>query len=203
MFLNQIHGININVTSSFCRLVSKDFRSLNIAVPFWALFGQFEPTFDDDRYGSCLFYFLGNRAEDVVNYPLSYSQVTAFRLMNDATTMGMRSIIDASSLERFRINRVVFLFPKVLCGCKSAIFFSLIAVGIVMLVFHIPLTIYSFTHTCCFATSPALVSVFSITSALRSSLETLSTCGALAATRLDVWYTIFYSVNHVALDASD
>nr|WP_049754798.1 ABC transporter permease [Lancefieldella parvula] len=88
--------------------------------------------------------FLGNRAEDVVNYPLYLILGnTAFQLMNDATTMGMRSIIDASSLlKKVRINRVVFPVQKVLFAVVNYLF-SLIAVGIVMLVFRIPLTIYA------------------------------------------------------------
>ncbi len=54
--------------------------------------------------------------------------------MNDATTMGMRSIIDASSLlKKVRINRV-FPVQKVLFAVVNYLF-SLIAVGIVMLVF--------------------------------------------------------------------
>ncbi len=61
--------------------------------------------------------FLDSRAEDVVNLSLTISILgnTAFQLMNDATTMGMRSIIDASSLlKKVRINRVVFPVQKVL-----------------------------------------------------------------------------------------
>ncbi len=49
-----------------------------------------------------------------MNYPLYLILGnTAFQLMNDATTMGMRSIIDASSLLK-KINRVVFPVQKVL-----------------------------------------------------------------------------------------
>ena len=88
--------------------------------------------------------FLGNRAEDVVNYPLYLILGnTAFQLMSDATTMGMRSIIDASSLlKKVRINRLVFPVQKVLFAVVNYAF-SLIAVAVVMVVFQIPLTVYA------------------------------------------------------------
>ncbi len=64
--------------------------------------------------------------------------------------MGMRSIIGASSLLKFAS---IVLFPCSECFAVVNYLFSLIAVGIVsMLVFRIPLTIYSLL-TCCFAAS--------------------------------------------------
>ena len=88
--------------------------------------------------------FLGNRAADVVNYPLYLILGnTAFQLMSDATTMGMRSIIDASSLlKKVRINRLVFPVQKVLFAVVNYAF-SRIAVAVVMVVFQIPLTVYA------------------------------------------------------------
>ena len=134
--------------------------------------------------------FLGNRAEDVVNYPLYLILGnTAFQLMNDATTMGMRSIIDASSLlKKVRINRVVFPVQKVLFAVVNYLF-SLIAVGIVMLVFRIPLTIYSLLTPVALLLRLVFASVLQCFSRpLQSSLETyppMERCNHC----LDVWYT--------------
>ncbi len=85
--------------------------------------------------------FLGNNDPSIGNYPLYLILGnTAFQLMTDATTMGMRSIIDASSLlKKVKINRVVFPVQKVLFAVLNY-GFSLIAVALVMIWFRIPLT---------------------------------------------------------------
>ncbi len=134
--------------------------------------GQFEPTSDDDRYGSCLFYvFRQPRRGCCEDYPLYLILGnTAFQLMNDATTSGMRSIIDASSLPGFA--SIVLFFPVQRCFCSCKLSFSLIAVGIVMLVFRIPLTIYSLLTpvSCCFACFCIGLAML-LSTALGSSLE--------------------------------
>ncbi len=115
-----MHGINTSAWPVHLRqLVSKDFKLkyrrsiLGVVWSFWT-------HFDDGPLWQLSFLRLGNRAEDVVNYPLYLILGnTAFQLMNDATTMGMRSIIDASGpFKKVRINRVVFLFVGAFCGRK-------------------------------------------------------------------------------------
>ena len=126
------------------QLVSKDFKLKYRRSILGVVWSVLNPLLMMTVMAVVFSTFLGNRAEDVVNYPLYLILGnTAFQLMNDATTMGMRSIIDASSLlKKVRINRVVFPVQKVLFAVVNYLF-SLIAVGIVMLVFRIPLTIYS------------------------------------------------------------
>ena len=114
------------------QLVSKDFKLKYRRSILGVVWSVLNPLLMMTVMAVVFSTFLGNRAEDVVNYPLYLILGnTAFQLMNDATTMGMRSIIDASSL----VQKVLFAVVNYL--------FSLIAVGIVMLVFRIPLTIYS------------------------------------------------------------
>lgn len=126
------------------QLVSKDFKLKYRRSILGVVWSVLNPLLMMTVMAVVFSTFLGNRAEDVVNYPLYLILGnTAFQLMNDATTMGMRSIIDASSLlKKVRINRVVFPVQKVLFAVVNYLF-SLIAVGIVMLVFRIPLTIYA------------------------------------------------------------
>ncbi len=126
------------------QLVSKDFKLKYRRSILGVVWSVLNPLLMMTVMAVVFSTFLGNRAEDVVNYPLYLILGnTAFQLMNDATTMGMRSIIDASSLlKKVRINRVVFPVQKVLFAVVNYLF-SLIAVGIVMLVFQIPLTIYA------------------------------------------------------------
>lgn len=60
--------------------------------------------------------------------------------MSDATSTGLRSIIDAAGLlKKVKINRYIFPIQKVLSATVNYLF-SLIAVFCVMLWFHIPFT---------------------------------------------------------------
>lgn len=126
------------------QLVSKDFKLKYRRSILGVVWSVLNPLLMMSVMAVVFSTFLGNRAEDVVNYPLYLILGnTAFQLMTDATTMGMHSIIDASSLlKKVRINRVVFPIQKVLFAVVNYLF-SLIAVGIVMIVFHISLTIYA------------------------------------------------------------
>ena len=80
---------------------------------------------------------MAQRDPSIGNYPLYLILGnTAFGLMSDATSQGMRSIIDASSLlKKVKINRFVFPVQKVLFAVLNYLF-SLVAVAIVMLVFR-------------------------------------------------------------------
>ena len=81
-------------------------------------------------------YFL--RGTNVENYPLYLivGNVT-FSLMNEATSTGLRSIIDAAPLlKKVKVDRWVFPVQKVLSAMMN-FGFSLIAVVIVMLFFRV------------------------------------------------------------------
>lgn len=68
---------------------------------------------------------------------------TAWHLMSDATNAGMQSIIHAQSLlKKVRINRWVFPVQKVLFAVVNYVF-SLVAVGLVMLIFRWPLSVWA------------------------------------------------------------
>ena len=164
------------------QLVSKDFKLKYRRSILGVVWSVLNPLLMMTVMAVVFSTFLGNRAEDVVNYPLYLILGnTAFQLMNDATTMGMRSIIDASSLlKKVRINRVVFPVQKVLFAVVNYLF-SLIAVGIVMLVFRIPLTIYSFIRDC------LLFQKFPATS-------TILGCLVSAVLALVIGYTVFHKL---------
>ena len=136
------------------QLVSKDFKLKYRRSVLGVVWSVLNPLLMMTVMAVVFSTFLGNRAEDVVNYPLYLILGnTAFQLMNDATTMGMRSIIDASSLlKRFASIALFSLFRRCFLRFVNYLF-SLIAVGIVMLVFRIPLTIYSLLTPVCFAAS--------------------------------------------------
>lgn len=88
-------------------------------------------------------FFVGLRGENIVNYPLYLilGNIT-FSLMNDATSSSLMSIIGSSSLlKKVKIRRFVFPVQKVLFALVN-FSFSLIAVAIVMLWFHIAPTIH-------------------------------------------------------------
>jgi len=93
-----------------------------------AVFGSFMRYNDDSLVNYAVYLILGN---------------TAFQLMSDSTSQGMRSIIDAASLlKKVRIHKYVFPIQKVLfAGVNYA--FSLIAIALVMLVERVPLTPYA------------------------------------------------------------
>lgn len=81
-------------------------------------------------------YFL--RGSSVANYPLYLivGNIT-FGLMNEATSTGLRSIIDAAPLlKKVKVDRWIFPVQKVFSGVVNFAF-SLIAVVIVMLFFRV------------------------------------------------------------------
>ncbi len=138
-----------------------------------------------------------------MNYPLYLILGnTAFQLMNDATTMGMRSIIDASSLlKKVRINRVVFPVQKVLFAVVNYLFCSLL-LAFVMLVFRIPLTIYSLlTPICC--SWLVFASVFAmLLSALTVFFRDVIHLWSVVTTACMVHRSFTPLISYVALDAS-
>ncbi|MGI6229629.1 MAG: ABC transporter permease [Tractidigestivibacter sp.] len=85
--------------------------------------------------------FLGAKDPTISNYSLYLILGnTAFSLMSDSTSQGLRSIIDASSLlKKVKVNRIVFPVQKVLSALVNY-GFSLIAVAIVMIYFQTPLS---------------------------------------------------------------
>lgn len=103
--------------------------------------------------------FMAQRDPSIGNYPLYLILGnTAFSLMNDATSQGMRSIIDASSLlKKVKINRYVFPVQKVLFAVLNYVF-SLVAVAIVMLAFHVLPSV----HALLLPVPVALLAVFCI-----------------------------------------
>jgi ABC-2 type transport system permease protein len=88
--------------------------------------------------------FMAQRDPSIGNYPLYLILGnTAFSLMNDATSQGMRSIIDASSLlKKVKIDQFVFPLQKVLFSVVNY-GFSLVAVFCVMLFFRVGFTPYA------------------------------------------------------------
>ncbi|QUC02090.1 ABC transporter permease [Atopobium sp. oral taxon 416] len=123
------------------QLVSKDFKlryrrsvlgvawsvlnPLLMMIVMSAVFSTFMRYADDSISCYPLYLIIGN---------------TAFQLMSDATSTGLRSIIDAAGLlKKVKINRYIFPIQKVLSATVNYLF-SLIAVFCVMLWFHIPFT---------------------------------------------------------------
>lgn len=87
---------------------------------------------------------MGRADESIPNFPL-YIIIgnTAFNLMSDATSKGLMSIIEASSLlKKVKINRWVFPVQKVLFSVVNYAF-SLIAVIAVMIFFRFAPSIYA------------------------------------------------------------
>lgn len=87
---------------------------------------------------------MGRADESIPNFPL-YIIIgnTAFNLMSDATSKGLMSIIEASSLlKKVKINRWVFPVQKVLFSVVNYVF-SLIAVIAVMVFFQFAPSIYA------------------------------------------------------------
>jgi ABC-2 type transport system permease protein len=141
--------------------------------------------------------FMAQRDPIIGNYPLYLILGnTAFTLMNDATSQGMRSIIDASSLlKKVKINRYVFPVQKVLFAVLNYVF-SLVAVAIVMLFFHVLPTV----HALLLPVPVALLAVFCIGLALL-----LSTASVFFRDVIHLWSVVitawtyatplFYSTN--------
>lgn len=93
-----------------------------------AVFGSFMRYNDPSLGNYAVYLILGN---------------TAFQLMSDSTSQGMRAILDAAPLlKKVKVNRYVFPIQKVLFATVNYAF-SLVAVAIVMLVERVPLTVYA------------------------------------------------------------
>lgn len=94
---------------------------------------------------AAVFTRLMGRADDSIpNFPL-YIIIgnTAFALMSDATSKGLMSIIEASSLlKKVKINRWVFPVQKVLFSVVNYVF-SLVAVIAVMIFFQFAPSLYA------------------------------------------------------------
>lgn len=75
---------------------------------------------------------------EIYNFPIYLILAnTAWQLMSDSTSFGMSSIIDAASLlKKVKIDRYVFPLQKVLTAVVNY-FFSLIAVVLVLVFYHI------------------------------------------------------------------
>ena len=141
--------------------------------------------------------FMAQRDPSIGNYPLYLILGnTAFSLMNDATSQGMRSIIDASSLlKKVKINRYVFPVQKVLFAVLNYVF-SLVAVAVVMLFFHVLPT----AHALLLPVPVALLALFCIGLALL-----LSTASVFFRDVIHLWSVVitawtyatplFYSTN--------
>lgn len=89
-------------------------------------------------------HFMRANDPSIGNYPLYLILGnTAFTLMTASTDTGMRSIIEAASLlKKVKVNRYVFPVQKVLFAIVNYAF-SLVAIGIVMLFFRVPITPYA------------------------------------------------------------
>lgn len=115
------------------QLVSKDFKLRYRRSVLGVLWSVLNPLMMMVIMSFVFQYFL--RGANVENYPLYLivGNIT-FTLMNEATSTGLRSIIDAAPLlKKIRIDRWVFPVQKVFSAVVN-FSFSLIAVVVVMLV---------------------------------------------------------------------
>lgn len=125
-------------------LVSKDFRLKYRRSILGVAWSVLNPLLMMIVMAAVFSTFMNRADETITNFPLYLILGnTAFSLMADATSQGMGSIIGAASLlKKVRVNRYVFPVQKVLFSIVNYAF-SLIAVGLVMLWFRIPLTGYA------------------------------------------------------------
>lgn len=123
------------------QLVAKDFKLKYRRSVLGIVWSVLNPLLMMCVMAAVFSFFL--RYDSIPNYPLYLilGNIT-WQLMADATNMGMTSILDASSLlKKVKINRKLFPIQKVLFATVN-FFFSLIAVAIVMIYFHIKPTKY-------------------------------------------------------------
>ena len=125
------------------QLVSKDFKLKYRRSALGVVWSVLNPLLMMVVMAAVFSSFMRYSDPTIGNYPLYLILGnTAWSLMADGTTQGMQSILGASALlKKVKINRVVFPVQKVLFGLVNYAF-SLIAVGMVMLFFRIPLTPY-------------------------------------------------------------
>ena len=126
------------------QLVSKDFKLKYRRSVLGVAWSVLNPLLMMLVMAAVFSHFMRTNDPSIGNYPLYLILGnTAFSLMNDATNNGMRSIIDAASLlKKVKINRYVFPVQKVLFGVVNYAF-SLVAIGLVMLFFRVPITPYA------------------------------------------------------------
>lgn len=118
------------------QLVSKDFKLRYRRSVLGVLWSVLNPLLMMIIMSFVFSYFL--KGSNVENYPLYLivGNIT-FQLMNEATSTGLRSIIDAAPLlKKVKVDRWVFPVQKVLSATVNFAF-SLIAVVIVMLFYQV------------------------------------------------------------------
>ena len=118
------------------QLVTKDFKLRYRRSVLGVVWGVLNPLLMMIIMSFVFSYFL--RGSSVENYPLYLivGNIT-FTLMNEATSTGLRSIIDAAPLlKKVKVDRWVFPVQKVFSAAFNFAF-SLIAVVIVMLFFRV------------------------------------------------------------------
>lgn len=120
------------------QLVSKDFKLKYRRSALGVAWSVLNPLLMMCVMAAVFSSFMKYSDDTIGNYPLYLILGnTAFQLMSDATSTGMGSIINASSLlKKVKINRYVFPVQKVLFAVVNYAF-SLIAVAIVMAFFRI------------------------------------------------------------------
>ena len=133
----------VHVSSSYAKdrfilqqLVSKDFKLRYRRSVLGVVWSVLNPLLMMIVMSFVFSYFL--RGSSVENYPLYLivGNIT-FSLMNESTSAGLRSIIDAAPLlKKVRVDRWVFPVQKVFSAAFN-FSFSLIAVAVVMLFFRV------------------------------------------------------------------
>ena len=123
------------------QLVSKDFKLRYRRSVLGVVWSVLNPLLMMMVMSFVFSYFL--RGSSVEHYPLYLivGNIT-FTLMNDATSTGLRSIIDAAPLlKKVKVHRWIFPVQKVLSAVVNFAF-SLIAVALVMLFFRVTPTVH-------------------------------------------------------------
>lgn len=133
----------VHVSSSFAKdrfilqqLVNKDFKLRYRRSVLGVVWSVLNPLLMMIIMSFVFSYFL--RGSNVENYPLYLivGNIT-FSLMNESTSSGLRSIIDAAPLlKKVKVDRWVFPVQKVFSAAFN-FSFSLIAVAVVMLFFRV------------------------------------------------------------------
>ena len=136
-------GIATHVANNFAKdkfileqLVSKDFKLRYRRSVLGVVWSVLNPLLMMIIMSFVFSYFL--RGSNVENYPLYLivGNIT-FSLMNESTSSGLRSIIDAAPLlKKVKVDRWVFPVQKVFSAAFN-FSFSLIAVAVVMLFFRV------------------------------------------------------------------
>ncbi len=125
------------------QLVSKDFKLKYRRSALGVAWSVLNPLMMMIIMAAVFTRLMGRADDSIPNFPL-YIIIgnTAFNLMSDATSRGLTSIIDASSLlKKVKINRWVFPVQKVLFSVVNYVF-SLVAVILVMIFFRYEPSIY-------------------------------------------------------------